>query len=130
MSDISPTDRELELLKVLWRRGAASVKEVLGELAPNGELAFNTIQTQLRIMEEKGLVTHRAQGRTFVYSAIYTRRQASSRFLSKVFDGAANDLVMSLLASKNFKESELEAMEDLIRRSRENVRNSGEDSSE
>ena len=106
-----PSEREIQILKALWRLGEASVREALDVLAPNGELAFNTVQTQLRIMEDKGLVTHRESGRTFIYRALYTREEESSRFLDKVFDGAVQDLVLTLLKSKKIDAEELDALE-------------------
>jgi len=110
----APSEREIQILKALWRLGEASVREALDVLAPNGELAFNTVQTQLRIMEDKGLVTHRESGRTFIYRALYTREEESSRFLDKVFDGAVQDLVLTLLKSKKIDAEELDALEKLI----------------
>lgn len=110
----APSEREIQILKALWRLGEASVREALDVLAPNGELAFNTVQTQLRIMEDKGLVTHRESGRTFIYRALYTREEESSRFLDKVFDGAVQDLVLTLLKSKKIDGEELDALEKLI----------------
>ena len=110
----TPSEREIQILKALWRLGEASVREALDVLAPNGELAFNTVQTQLRIMEDKGLVTHRESGRTFIYRALYTREEESSRFLAKVFDGAVQDLVLTLLKSKKIDAEELDALEKLI----------------
>ena len=110
----TPSEREIQILKALWRLGEASVREALDVLAPNGELAFNTVQTQLRIMEDKGLVTHRESGRTFIYRALYTREEESSRFLDKVFDGAVQDLVLTLLKSKKIDGDELDALEKLI----------------
>lgn len=118
MGHISPSDREMELLKVLWKLGESSVRQVLDELAPNGELAFNTVQTQLRIMEGKGLVEHRADGRTFLYKPLYSQQQASNRFLDKVFDGAMRDLVVTLLGSKRFKDTELDELEALVKQAR------------
>ncbi|MBX6315715.1 MAG: BlaI/MecI/CopY family transcriptional regulator, partial [Isosphaeraceae bacterium] len=61
MAEIVPSQRELEVLKVLWELGSGSVREVHQRMCPAGELAFNTVQTLLRIMEEKGLVGHRAE---------------------------------------------------------------------
>ena len=114
MSDPGPSDRELEILKVLWKLGESTVRQVLDELAPDGELAFNTVQTQLRIMADKGLVRHRARGRTFLYRPVYSREAASARFLSKVFGGAARDLVVSLLQSQKLDADELQELEQLI----------------
>jgi predicted transcriptional regulator len=119
MPSNSPSERELELLKALWKLGETTVRQVLDELAPQGELAFNTIQTQLRIMEDKGLVRHRAVGRTFLYRPVYTREEASSRFLDKVFDGAVRDLVMTLLRARKFNAKEIEALEELITEARQ-----------
>lgn len=116
-----PSEREVELLKVLWRLGEASVRQVLDELAPRGELAFNTIQTQLRIMEDKGLVRHRAVGRTFIYRPVYSREEASSRFLNKVFDGAVRDLVLTLLRSQKFDPTELDELQRLISEARQGL---------
>src|SRR5262245_36990783 len=115
----TPTARELEILKVLWERGPSSVRDVHRELSPNGELAYNTVQTLLRIMEEKkGLVEHRVEGRTFIYTARYDRDESTVRFLDHVFDGAASQLVLSLLRSERISPEELEQIEALIAQAR------------
>jgi BlaI family penicillinase repressor len=118
LSDLSPSERELEILKALWEQGEASVRQVHDRLCPNGELAFNTTQTLLRIMEEKGLVAHRAQGRTFIYRPKYSRERASASFLHKVFDGALDQLVLSMLEAENHTPDELKELERLIARAR------------
>ena len=101
MSDLpTPTGRELEILKVLWELGPSSVRTVHQQLAqgPDKDLAYNTVQTLLRIMENpKGLVTHHVEGRTFIYSPCFSRDDNAVRFLDRVFDGAASQLVLSLL---------------------------------
>jgi predicted transcriptional regulator len=109
-----PSERELEALKALWELGPASVRAVHQRLCPGGELAFNTVQTVLRNMEDKGLVRHRAEGRTFVYSPLYTREQITSRFLHKVFDGAVDQLVLTLLQTRDTSPEELRQLERLI----------------
>src|SRR4051812_25953479 len=83
-------------------------------MCPGGELAFNTVQTLLRIMEDKGLVRHRAQGRTFVYEPVYSRDRVTSRLLHGVFDGALDQVVLSLLQAKDATEQELDELERLI----------------
>src|SRR5438874_13571305 len=97
LADIAPSERELEILKVLWALGSGSVREVHERLCPQGETHFNTVQTLLRIMEDKGLVGHRAVGRTFIYTPKHSREQVTRRFLNKVFDGSLDQLVLSLL---------------------------------
>jgi predicted transcriptional regulator len=124
LADITPSERELEILKVLWELGSGSVREVHERLCrqgiegPQGELAFNTVQTLLRIMEDKGLVGHRTEGRTFVYTPRYSRERVTSRFLDKVFDGALDQLVLSVLQAQDVSPAELKELERLIARAR------------
>jgi BlaI family penicillinase repressor len=125
LADLVPSERELEILKVLWEIGSGSVRQVHDRLCPGGELAFNTVQTVLRIMEDKGLVEHRAEKRTFVYAPRYTREQVSSRFLTKVFDGALDQLVLSMLRAKNVSADELRDLERLIAKARRDKRDRG-----
>ena len=75
MEEPTPSGREMEILKVLWELGPSSVREVRRRMCPNDELAFNTVQTLLRIMDDKGLVAHAKRGRTFVYAARYSRQR-------------------------------------------------------
>ncbi len=102
------------MLKALWALKSGTVREVHQQMCPNGELAFNTVQTLLRIMEEKGLVRHRADGRTFVYAPKYSRDRVTSRLLHRVFDGALDQVVLSLLQAKDASEAELRGLERLI----------------
>ena len=116
--DPAPTDREIEILKVLWNVGEASVREVHQRLTEDTGLHFNTIQTQLRIMDEKKLVIHRKVGRTFLYKANCTREQVSSRFLHKVFDGALGQLVLSMLSAERVSTPELRELAEIIANAR------------
>ena len=109
----TPTPRELEILKVLWEHGPSSVRDVYRQLGQD-DLAYNTVQTLMRIMEEKKLVSHHVEGRTFVYTAQYSREQNTARFLDRVFDGAAAQLVQSLLRTERVSPEELEEMQALI----------------
>ena len=114
MAENEPSPRELDVLKALWGLGSGSVREVHERMCPDGELAFNTIQTLLRIMEDKGLIRHRAQGRTFIYEPIYNRDRVTARILHRVFDGALDQAVLSLLQAKDASEAELRDLERLI----------------
>jgi predicted transcriptional regulator len=118
LAEIAPSERELEILKVLWELGSASVGEVHERLCPAGEVHFNTIQTFLRIMEEKGLVRHRVKGRKFIYTPRHSRAQVTRRFLNRVYDGSLNQLVLSLLQSGNTSASELKELERMINKVR------------
>lgn len=100
------TDRELEILKVLWVRGKASVREVQEDLNKSaGPVAYSTVQTLLNIMEDKkALVRHVVEGRTFIYipkkSSERTIRELTHRFLDRVFDGAIDRMMVALLDTK------------------------------
>jgi predicted transcriptional regulator len=110
----TPSGREIEILKILWELGSASVREVHERMSRDEDLAFNTVQTLLRIMDEKGLVTHGTRGRAFVYSPAYSREQEAARFLDTVFDGAMDQCVASLLGSRKVSARELAQVESLI----------------
>ena len=76
----APTERELEILKILWDRGPSSVRDVydiMNAAEPPPGLAQNTVQTFLRMMEDKGLVAHTLEGRSFIYRPLYSRKKPS-----------------------------------------------------
>ena len=116
----TPTPRELEILKVLWEKGPSSVKTVHRHLAQtqDKDLAYNTVQTLLRIMETKRLVEHHLEGRTFIYTPRFSRDESAARFLDRVFDGAAAQMVLSLLRSECIPPDELERMHRMIAEAR------------
>jgi predicted transcriptional regulator len=103
---------------VLWEHGPSSVRKVHRFLRTDKDLVYNTVQTLLRLMEEKGLVKHHVEGRTFIYIPCYSRDESASRFLDRVFDGAADELVLSLLRSERIPEDELERMQAMIAEAR------------
>jgi len=104
----------MEILKVLWERGPSSVRAVHKRLDPAADLAYNTVQTLMRIMETKGLVEHSLDGRTFIYAACFSRDESAANFLDRVFDGVASQMVMSLLRSERVTPAELERMHAMI----------------
>ena len=118
MAEQTPTERELEILKVLWARGSASVREVYEQMSRSAPIVQNTVQAFLRTMEEKGLVQHRVEGRTFIYAPVPRREQTKkhlvSRMLQRVFDGAIDQLVQSALSLRQPTAQELQKLERLI----------------
>jgi BlaI family penicillinase repressor len=113
-----PTGRELDILKVLWEHGPCSVREVHRHLN-EPDLAYNTVQTMLRIMEvDKGLVEHHVEGRAFIYTPRYSREDSASGFLDRVFDGAASEMVLSLLRAERVPPAELDRMQAMIAEAR------------
>ncbi|MGE3172697.1 MAG: BlaI/MecI/CopY family transcriptional regulator [Planctomycetota bacterium] len=113
-----PTERELQILKVLWDRGEATVRQVYETLRRDLPIVQNTVQAFLRLMEQKGLVTHRTAGRSFVYRAVPKRDRTGKDLLSGlldgVFDGALDQLVASALAVKKPSADELERLRVLL----------------
>jgi len=121
MSDTSepvPTERELAILKVLWERGEASVRQVYETLRDELPIVQNTVQAFLRTMESKGLVEHRTEGRSFVYRPVTAREETSRSMLSglldRVFDGAMDELVENAFALRRPTNDELQRLRDLV----------------
>ena len=114
----APSDRELDLLKVMWRLGEAKVRDIHEAVRQDGECAFTTVQTLLRIMSTKGLVKKRADGRTDFYTPVYTLERATSRFVDKLFDGAVEKFVLSMLAAEDVSADEMRDLEKLIAKAR------------
>lgn len=124
MTDVSPSDRELEALKVLWDRGEATVREIAdamnaGPLNSGGqELAYTTVLSLLQVMEQKGLVDHRRDGKAYVYLPRVERqstfRQLAGGFLERVFDGAVDEYLVHALESKRLSDQELDQLEAML----------------
>lgn len=115
---VAPTERELEILKVLWDRGEATVRDVYEELRQRLPIVQNTVQAFLRTMEDKGLVGHRLEGRTFIYRPTYQRQQTTQhlteQLLTRAFDGAIDQLVQSALSLRQPTKDELDRLEQLL----------------
>ncbi|HEY2839480.1 MAG TPA: BlaI/MecI/CopY family transcriptional regulator [Pirellulales bacterium] len=123
MGDILPTERELEALKVLWQTGGATVREVWRALADaDHDLAYTTVLSLMQVMEQKGLVRHRAEGKAYVYSArvepdkVY--RQLAGGFLRRVFDGAVDQYLVHALAGRRPSDEELDRLQQMIEAAR------------
>jgi BlaI family transcriptional regulator, penicillinase repressor len=119
MGEIQPTERELEALKVLWDRGEATVREVCDALNARGvDLAYTTVLSLLQVMEQKALVSHRRDGKAYVYAPRIERgktfRELAGGFLERVFDGALDEYLVHALQSRKLKASELEELEAMI----------------
>jgi BlaI family transcriptional regulator, penicillinase repressor len=114
----TPTQRELEILNVLWDRSEATVRDVYEELRTRLPIVQNTVQAFLRTMEEKGLVQHRVEGRTFIYRPAYQREKTTQhlaeQLLHKAFGGAMDQLVQSVLSVRQPTREELARLEELI----------------
>src|SRR5215213_8105677 len=119
MKPYSPSDRELEALKVLWQKGKATVRELCDAIEKTGdELAYTTVLSLLQVMEQKGLVGHEREGKAYVYipklQRAATYRHLAKSFLNKVFDGAVDEYLIHALDSRGMSHEEIDRLEKLI----------------
>jgi predicted transcriptional regulator len=119
-----PTERELQALKVLWTAREATVREIVEAIERDGDsLAYTTVLSLLQVMEQKGLVGHRASGKVYSYFAKVRReptvRALARGFLDRVFDGAVDEYLVHALESKRPTEAEIRRLEQLIAQARE-----------
>jgi BlaI family transcriptional regulator, penicillinase repressor len=111
-----PTDAELAILRVLWTRGPSTVREVAADMGREG--AYTTVLKLLQIMTDKGLVRRDEAARTHVYEAAFsegeTQKQLVGDLLTRVFDGAAGQLVLRALEDGKVSRQELVEIRKLL----------------
>jgi BlaI family penicillinase repressor len=112
METPKPTDAELEILQVLWERGACTVREVNDVLGSKREIGYTTTLKLMQIMHEKGLLEREKDGKGHVYAAIVdrevTQRALLDRFLESAFSGSAMQLVMQTLGGHKASPAEID----------------------
>ena len=112
------TEAELRLMKILWQRGESSVNELVAALPPGEELAYNSILTTIRILDQKGYVEHRQEGRAFVYRPCVAEQEASRseirHVLSRFFGNSREQLLLSLLGDEELSPDELQRLKQAI----------------
>ena len=112
------TEAELPLIDVIWARGPCTVNDVLEALPNDPPLAYNTVLTTLRILEEKGYLEHEKDGRAFVYKPKVprdqARRSALRLLLSRFFENSAEQLVHNLLQSEKLSAAEMKRLKKMI----------------
>jgi len=112
------TEQELEIMKVVWERKAATVREVYEALRERRTVAYTTVMTMMNILETKGHLVKRPEGRAYVYEPSQAQTQVISgmvqEFVDRVFDGAARPLVLSLLQERKLSREDLEEISRLI----------------
>jgi len=118
-----PTEAELRILDALWELGEGTVEDVVNRSPSNPRANYKTVQTLLRIMENKGFVRHTTRGRAFVFMSCVTRdeigRVSAKRLVDRNFQGSHTAMLMNLLDSNHIKEDELDSLERLIQQYRE-----------
>jgi predicted transcriptional regulator len=105
------TAQELELMKIIWRRESATVRDVYEELLEHRKIAYTTVMTTMKTLEQKGYLRATQQDRAYVYQPTMPRNQVIKgmvrEFVDRVFNGSAEPLVVHLLEDKQLSEAEL-----------------------
>jgi len=111
------TEAELRLMEVLWQKGRATVAEITGALPPP-PIAYNSVLTTMRILEQKGFVRHEEEGRAYLYIPVLQREEASSsalrQVIDKFFDSSPGALALKLVENKALDSSEISRLKALI----------------
>ncbi len=114
-----PTAGEFRLLEILWRLGEGTIEDFLRASEKGSPLNYKTVQTVLRIMEDKKFVSHSVRGRAFVYRARVKQHEVSRSslrsLLERYFRGSRSELLVNLLEDERIATSELQELESLIR---------------
>jgi BlaI family transcriptional regulator, penicillinase repressor len=112
------TDAEARVMAVLWQQKTASVADVVGVLKKKSAVTYSTVQTMLRILENKGYVVHDKVARAFVYRPVVDERQARLRALKhligRMFNGSPSLLVLNVLNDEELDPAELKRVKQLI----------------
>lgn len=108
------TDAELRLMEVLWEKGPSTVSEVVERVVSPAPLAYSTVLTTLRILENKGFVKHTKEGRAFVYKPVVARERAQSKALTQLlrrfFGNSPELLMLNLVENRKITAEELERL--------------------
>jgi predicted transcriptional regulator len=114
---ITLTEAELRLMKILWLRGESAVTDLVAAMPET--LAYNSVLTTVRILEQKGYVEHRQEGRAFVYWPTVAEHEASRsevrHVLNRFFGNSRERLLLSLLGDEEISPQELERLKEAIR---------------
>ncbi|MBV7529375.1 BlaI/MecI/CopY family transcriptional regulator [Chitinophaga sp. sic0106] len=113
-----PTESELEILGILWEKGASTVREIHEKLAETKDAGYTTTLKLMQIMFEKGLLTRDASSKTHVYAAAVSQQETQQQLLSKmidtVFGGSASQLVLQALGHHKSSDKELDQIRQYL----------------
>jgi len=116
------TEAELKLMEVLWEKGSATVADVVGALPKRIPLAYSTVLTTMRILEQKGYLTHVKDGRAFIYKPAVGREEACenavAHLVRRFFGGSHGQLALNLVEKKRIDPAELRRLRKIISESK------------
>jgi len=111
---------ELEIARIVWKLGSATVREVLEQLPKNRNLDFKTVQTYLRRLESKGYFKTKKEGRSKVYLAKVRAdrvvREVVDDFMERLFDGEAIPLLQHLINDRGLSDDEIRKLREMLNR--------------
>ena len=112
------TEAELRIMRILWDRGESLVSDLVSAMPAHAPLAYTSVLTTVRILEQKGYVEHRQEGRAFLYSPCIAEHDASRsevrHVLHRFFDNSPERLMLSLLGDGEITADELQRLKDAI----------------
>jgi predicted transcriptional regulator len=112
------TEAELRLMKILWMRGESTVSELVEALPKKNSLAYNSVLTTIRILEQKGYVRHRKEGRAFTYVPVIQEADAGEsevrHVLQRFFGNSRERLMLSLLGGDDITPEELARLREAL----------------
>jgi predicted transcriptional regulator len=123
-ADVKPkkavlTEQELEIMKIVWRRGKATVRDVYEELLSQRKIAYTTVMTMMGILEQKGHLKKSADDRAYVYTPAQPQREVVGSmvhdFVTRVFNGSAKPLLVHLIEEKKISPEELDEISQLLK---------------
>ena len=113
------TDQELEIMKIVWRSGASTVRGVYEDLLERRKIAYTTVMTMMNILEQKGYLKKTQKDRAYVYQATRPQKQVIRgmvrEFVDRVFNGSAEPLLLHLVEDRRLSESDLDEIRRLMR---------------
>jgi BlaI family transcriptional regulator, penicillinase repressor len=117
-TQVKPTEKELEILQILWNKGPVAVKDVHEAMGGEESNGYTTILKLMQIMHEKGLVTRQKSGKLHLYKAVptqeNTRQQMLDKMINTIFEGSASQLVMSALGNNKSSREELQKIKQYL----------------
>ena len=112
------SDAQQEIMEIVWEKGEVSAREVRETLLERRDVARNTVRTLLERMEEKGWLTHRVQGRAYLYSAVQERHATAGRKIVEILDqlcgGSPETLMAALLDYRGLSAGELSRVREML----------------
>ena len=115
---VTLTEAELRIMNVLWQCGSGTVQTVLDSLSSKPSLAYNSVLTTIRILEKKGYVEHRKDGRAHVYAPLIEREEASRseirHLVSRFFKNSHEQLVLNILEERGIEPEELNRLRQML----------------